>query len=178
MSQPWSAVNMVIANEGGLSTDELDPGGITNMGISLRFLKSLDPERLKKYGVSEPVNEETIRELNLPTVQAIYICEFWDFFRFKELNDQLLANYVFDCAINPNPANAFRFLQRAIWTYAGYEKCKDDGIMGSKTIALANAYGRCLIRSMMSERAAWYRAHANERYIDGWLRRAYREPFE
>lgn len=178
MSQFQSAVDMVIANEGGLSVDESDPGGVTNFGISLRFLKQVPVDNLRKYGIDTDVTENTIKELNLPQAKAIYTCEFWDFFRFKEIEDQLLANYVFDCAINPNPASAFRFLQRAIWTYAGYEKIKDDGIMGSKTIALANAYGRCLIRSMMSERAAWYRSHANERYLEGWLRRAYREPFE
>jgi len=29
---------------------------------------------------------------------------------------------------------------------------------------------------MMSERAGWYRDHANGKFLDGWLRRAYREP--
>lgn len=179
MAKFQPAVDMVIHHEGGLNEKSAahDPGGLTNYGISYRFLREVKTDNLRKYGLPLEITEEVIRTLTRQQAENIYRGEFWEFFRFAEIEDQLLANYVFDCAINPNPATGFKCLQRAIWVYAGYEKCKDDGIMGSKTLALANTYGRCLIRPMMSERAGWYRQNTNDKFIDGWLRRAYSEPF-
>lgn len=179
MSNFEPAVALVLDNEGGLNEENVqsDPGGLTNFGISLRFLKEVPLSRLKNYGIfDDEVTELTIRELTVDKATAIYRGEFWGFFRFSEIVDQNLANYVFDTAINPNPATAFRCLQRAIWTRDGYQSLLDDGIMGSKTLARANWHMDLLIPPMMSERAGWYREHANGKFLDGWLRRAYREP--
>jgi len=179
MSNFESAVEWVLENEGGLNETvcHADPGGLTNFGISLRFLREVPWDRLRKYGIFyNDMDEDVIRSLTREQAINIYRGEFWDFFRFSEIEDQRLATYVFDTAINPNPATAFRCLQRATWTYFGYESLKDDGVMGSKTLAKVNACGILLMRPMMSERAGWYRDHANGKFLDGWLRRAYREP--
>lgn len=179
MSKFESAIEWVLLNEGGLNEEvcHADPGGLTNFGISLRFLKEVPPDRLRKYGVFDlEITEATIRELTREVAINIYRGEFWDFFRFEEIENKKLATYVFDTAINPNPATAFRCLQRATWTLYGYECIKDDGVMGSKTLAKVNACGILLMRPMMSERAGWYREHSNGKFLDGWLRRAYSEP--
>ena len=179
MSDFEPAVRLVLKREGGLNeaVAQSDPGGLTNFGISLRFLKEVPSDRLRKYGIfDDEITENTIRELTKEKAVAIYRGEFWDFFPFEKIDDQELSNYVFDCAINPNPATAFRCLQRAIWTFDGYESLVDDGVMGSKTIACANFFGRDLIKPMMSELAGWYREHANGKFLDGLLRRAYSEP--
>ena len=43
-----SCVQYVLRHEGGLSQDKADPGGITNFGISLRFLREVDADTLKR----------------------------------------------------------------------------------------------------------------------------------
>ena len=67
-----TAVEFVLKNEGGLVENENDAGGITNFGISLRFLKSLDDVKLKKYGIFIPPDAESVRELSLEQARAIY----------------------------------------------------------------------------------------------------------
>lgn len=173
------AVELVLKHEGGLNSSSAknDPGGLTNFGISLRFLKSLSADKLRAYGIyDQEVTEKTIIELTREQAIKIYEGEFWNFFRFGELEEQILANILFDCCINPNPNAAFKFLQRAIWTYTGYKFIKDDGIMGSITIKQANRWGALLVRPIMVERAAWYRENSKPEFIEGWLRRAYSEP--
>src|ERR1700733_3263186 len=53
------ALNYVLDREGGLVENADDPGGITNFGISYRFLKSLATEKLALYGIYEEVSEQT-----------------------------------------------------------------------------------------------------------------------
>ena len=179
MSEFEPAVELVLKNEGGLNEAVAlsDPGGLTNFGISFRFLKEVPIARLRKYGIfDDEITENTIRELTRDKAVSIYRGEFWDFFPFAKIENQSLATYVFDSAINPNPATAFRCLQRAIWTCQGYDVIADDGILGSNTLSYANRWGDYLIQPMMSERAGWYREHANGKFLDGLLRRAYSEP--
>lgn len=175
MSEFIPALKLVLRNEGGLSEDPKDPGGITNFGISLRFLKTIPDERLKKYGIFDvEVNEQTIRDLTVTIASNIYEGEFWIPNRVAEIQNQKLANYVFDCIINPNPTQGIKFLQRAIWAADGFLSCKDDGILGSKTLDLAN---KCdpdfLQHAVRCERAHWYKAQKNPHFIAGWLRRTY-----
>lgn len=47
MSDFDTAVNYVLRNERGLNESKNDRGGITNFGISLRFLKTVPSENLK-----------------------------------------------------------------------------------------------------------------------------------
>jgi lysozyme family protein len=47
-----ACVAFVLANEGGLSENPSDPGGCSNFGISLRFLREVEPDTLKRIGIS------------------------------------------------------------------------------------------------------------------------------
>ena len=66
------AVDFVLENEGGLSENPKDTGGITNFGISLRFLRELPNENLRRYGIFEPVTEMTVRDLTIDQAKFIY----------------------------------------------------------------------------------------------------------
>lgn len=175
-----TAVNYLLALEKGLEENSNDRGGITNHGISLRFLKTVSPENLKKYGIfDQEVNEETIRNLTVPQAKAIYKGEFWDHQSYDKIANQDICNYVFSIGINIGPANAIKCLQRACWA-AGklFEQLTDDGILGNATFAAVQACGFYLMPALRAEIGAHYREivtarHDQQVFLKGWLRRAY-----
>lgn len=176
------ALEIVLKNEGGLKETLGDPGGITNFGISLRFLKELmNPGR---YGIHDPeINAETIKNLTVTQAGAIYQGEFWHAAPFEQIQDQDVANYMFDMAVNFGIAPAIKCCQRAIWAvWNHYMVTPDDGILGHDTLMWIE---RCkpyvLIAAMRSERAGEYRLieqkHPDQSTdLKGWLIRAYGHP--
>ena len=64
----------LFSEEGGLSNDPRDPGGLTNYGVTLKTAIALgfDPN---KDGV---VNALDIRNLTKPQAEIFYRLEFWD----------------------------------------------------------------------------------------------------
>ena len=174
-----SAINFVMSREGLLENNASDPGGITNMGISLRFLKGL-PDT-KKYGIFDPeINADTIRHLTTQQAINIYRGEFWNNAPFEQLTHQDVANYLFDAAVNMGISPAIKCLQRALWAiYADTKSLADDGILGPQTVKMANSFsGSYLLPAMRSERAGDYRLDAvvnpkEKEDLNGWLNRAY-----
>jgi lysozyme family protein len=178
-----TAVNYVLANEGGLVCSTNDPGGLTNRGISLRFLLNLSPERLKSYGL--PIDHDALKDaltnMSLETTKSIYQCEFWNNAPFDKLINQDYVNYIFDMAVNMGIAPAVKCVQRAIWAVTKrYDLIPDDGILGNQTISLIQRCGFLLAPALRAERAAHYRdlalTHPNDKeFLNGWLKRTYRD---
>lgn len=164
MADSECAINFVLRNEGGLNEKiaERDPGGLTNHGISIRFLKSLDKEKLREYGIFEEVTEETIRSLTIDQAKKIYHGEFWTNLPLDYVINQEHANYIFDMAVNMGIASATRCLQRAIWAVMRkWDFLDDDGIFGPKTLSYVNQCGFLLMPALRAERAAYYRSLAS-----------------
>jgi lysozyme family protein len=179
MSEFLPAFLYLMGNEQGLSENPNDKGGITNDGISLRFLKTLSQERLHAYGIFDiEVNEDTIRHLTLDHKKAIYKGEFWDHAPFEKINNQFLTNYIFDMAINTGIAPAIKALQRACWAiHKRWQDLPDDGILGDKTLDIVNQTS-FIIMPMRAERGSYYRAIINhdptqKEFLTGWYNRTY-----
>jgi lysozyme family protein len=170
------AVEYVLGWEGGLVEDAADSGGITNFGISLRFLRGLDEEMLRKYGVYVPPDADAVREMTLEQARNIYFGEFWVGSGIERLREQEVANYVFDMMVNMGIAQAVKLLQRACWALTYNLGCvKDDGVLGEMTISLANAFApHEMIPVLMGIRAEFYRSLDKVAFLNGWLRRTYR----
>lgn len=175
-----SAVVYVLQNEGGLQEDPKDSGGITNYGISLRFLRSIKDS--KKYGINaETINSETIKELTLDQAKSIYKQEFWDHAPFERINNQNNCNFIFDMAVNMGISPAIKCAQRSCWAVLKQRNILvDDGILGNQTIELMNRCSIYLLAAMRSERAGDYRLIAeknpnDKEYLNGWLNRSYGE---
>lgn len=180
MSDFYLAVTYVIGNEGGLSVNPHDVGGITKYGISLRLLQNLHPETLKYYGIFDTPTEQTIRDLTIEQAQKIYYGEFWIHAPFEKITAQIVCNYIFDMAVNMGIAPAIKCAQRAIWSYnSNRQILTEDGILGDETLRLINiANPFAYIASMRSERAGDYRVITalkpqEESNLQGWLNRAY-----
>jgi lysozyme family protein len=181
MSDFESAVSFVLRNEGGFDDNPNDRGGATKYGISLRFLKSIPIEKLKKYGVfvDSTINSRDIQQLTLDQAKAIYRAEFWDNRNFEQLTSQDVCNYIFDMAINMGISPAIKCAQRACWAlFRKKDIIVDDGILGPQTIKLINDSGIFILPVMRSERAADYKIITiknppSNQFINGWLNRAY-----
>ena len=158
---------------------EHDAGGTTKFGISLRFLRSISPEKLRIYGVYSD-DEQTIIDLCMAQAKAIYRGEFWNQAPFGKINTQASASYIFDCAVNLGISPAIKIAQRACWSIMGCRgSLEDDGIMGNHTLDVINQCGTYLIHALRSERAGYYRGivdrnTAQSVFLEGWLNRAYR----
>ncbi len=161
-----TAVERVLANEGGYSSNPADPGGATNFGISARSHPGLDIAALTRDAAVE-----------------IYWREWWLRFGFARLPAAPAAK-TFDLAVNIGAGNAIQCLQRAL--RACGLAVIEDGVIGPATVAeTARADPAALMSALRSELAAHYRlvaakadpAHRgnNEKndFLKGWLIRAY-----
>lgn len=170
-----AAVEYVLENEGGLSEDENDPGGVTNFGVSLRFLRSMDGEKLRRYGFLGEVDAEMVRNMSLAQARAVYKGEFWEGSGLDGLREQEVANYVFDMCVNMGRGQGIKLLQRATWAMCGQMGIiKDDGICGERTISLANAFGDSIMPVLRGIRGEFYRSLGRDLFLHGWLVRTYR----
>ena len=180
MSNFDEAVNYILAREGGLSENPNDSGGITNFGVSLRFLREVPQDRLRRYSIFEPVTEQTIRDLVVEQAKTIYKGEFWNEAPFENIESQKLCNYYFDMAIVSGVHQATKLLQRSIWA-SQFDRTllRDDGLLGERTVGYVNAIGEELLPILVAVRASFYRLIAELRPKDkanlsGWLNRCYR----
>lgn len=174
-----SAVNYVLKNEGGLVEDPSDPGGITNFGISLRFLREVPIENLKRYSLFDPVTDKDIRELTLEQAKLIYRGEFWEAGPFEKLQNQILCNYIFDMCVSFGITQAIKLVQRAVWSVQKKKDfIPDDGIFGPYTIQAINQASFMLMFSMVAQRDGYYRQivavnPSRKPDLEGWLNRCY-----
>lgn len=152
-----AAVAFVLEHEGGFVDDPEDAGGVTNLGISLRFLK----------GVMPFATADAIRDMARETAVQIYRDHFWDTCRCYALPAGLdLA--VFDCAVNQGPLAARRLLQRAL-------AVEDDGYIGPITLkAVLDADPGEILTDFLVRRAKRYAMTGKaEIYGRGWFRRLF-----
>lgn len=137
-------------NEGGYANNLSDRGGETYGGIARNFWGSwagwkyidkykADYAKAKLDGktklslaawinASARVQTEPVRDL----VVAFYKKEFWDANKLDQINDQQLANSIYDFGVNSGKGRAVQFLESIF----GVIK---DGIMDPIVIKLTNA---------------------------------------
>ncbi len=180
MSKFEDALSFVLEDEGVLSENPNDSGGITKYGISINFLKKITPENLKKYGIMQEVNEEVVRNLTMEQAVLIYHGEFWDKAPFEEIKSPQVGNYIFSMAVWHGLGNAIKIVQRAVWA-ALFEinVIEEDGIFGGKTLRYVNLVDFNFLYPLVAEHAAYVRNILEKNSKDGvfkngWLSRCYR----
>jgi lysozyme family protein len=135
-----AALKHVLAFEGGYSDHPRDPGGATNLGITIRVL-----ERYR----GRPVTKDEVRTLTKKEARAIYRKFYWEPCRCGQLPTGL-DFAVFDCAVNQGVARATRFLQQAA-------RVAVDGQIGSITLGAVQAADReALLAEFISLRMQSY----------------------
>lgn len=179
------AIAAVLKHEGGFVDDSADPGGVTNFGISLRFLKKAGELDLDGDGHPDgdidfdgDIDAEDI--INMTRAQAIelYRNHFWLRYGYNRMPSGI-GEKVFDLCVNMGPRQAHKLLQRALRSVGG--SLVDDGVIGPKTRRVIRRYDNqtdLIVAALRSESAGFYRTLAAlkielKKYLNGWLNRAY-----
>lgn len=160
MSDFELAFEKLLKNEGGYVNDPDDKGGETKYGISKRSYPDVN-----------------IASLTKDKAKKIYKKDYWDNMRLTEINRQLLANKIFDIGVNIGAKKIIKILQKSV-NYTKIEKLIIDGIIGDKTIRACNCvigerFNEELLNRFIELIADYYLSIGNDKYIKGWLNRAY-----
>lgn len=172
------AIGFVLAHEGGFVDHPDDPGGATNRGISLRFLRTQHPDAADIDGDGD-IDADDIRLLTEDDARDLYRSRFWDALRLDDLPGAVAAA-VFDTAVNCGPGRAVRFLQAACNGLSDHLQLTEDGALGPKTRRgvgiVADRFGeQQLAEAVLWARQDYYnRLAAESRFRPfhlGWSRR-------
>ena len=162
--------------EGGLVDHPADPGGITNYGISIVFLKSFAAKYtdfVRGLGIELPITPDSIRKLTPEQSKLIYRVAFWDEQKLDDM-PRLAAIAHFDLSMNAGSRQATLITQRVVGTTV-------DGLIGPKTRQATKdackTYGELQIANqMLEQREQFYRNLAASKpsskvFLKGWLNR-------
>jgi lysozyme family protein len=174
------ALPFVLTHEGGWVNDPADPGGATNLGITLNvFLgygrdADVDPASKLEMDLDHDgdVDVDDLKRLTPEMAGVIYRKNYW---RFDGVKDQACATKIFDLCVNMGVKAGIKLAQLA----AGVA---NDGQFGPETEAALNAaQPHQLLTALCRAAAARYRAivaarPASRKFLVGWLRRAAEVP--
>jgi type VI secretion system secreted protein VgrG len=174
------SIDYILKSEGGFVNDPDDPGGATNMGVTLKSAIA----HSNKFG--KP-NIRTVEQLKAMTVQEASLIYEMGWWRFGGISDRRLATKLLDISINMDaPMYANRYsaaveMLQCVLALRG-EKLDIDGLIGPKTLQAANSYSADdLIIGLSYALAGDYRRIAQNRpasrkFLKGWLSRAKKVP--
>jgi lysozyme family protein len=147
---------IILQSEGGFVDNPDDPGGATNLGITIGTLSGW---------LGRPATVADVQALTPQTVAPIYQANYWD----KTACDSWGAGVdlmVFDEAVNQGPGRAILTLQTALGVTA-------DGAVGPATQAAAQMENAAdIITKMSAIREAFYRGLPTfAEFGTGWMNR-------
>ena len=141
------AIAKTLGHEEGYVSDPADPSGETNFGISKRSYPDVN-----------------IRELTVEQAREIYRRDYWHSL-YDQLNDQHVANALFDFGVTAGVDEGIRRLQRAVGV-------QEDGIFGPETLAAVNNAGAPAAQFFL-ERIRYYAGLATFHiFAGGWVKRS------
>jgi lysozyme family protein len=155
----------LLALEGGFVNDQVDRGGVTNMGITLGSWRCMGYD---KDGDGD-IDADDIRRLDHRDLEMFLKHFYWDRWKADEIADQKVSEMLVDwlwCSGTWGVVIPQRILQ-----------VTDDGIVGPKTISAVNTAdpGKLLI-SIYNARLAFIRNivrrdYRQQRFAKGWVNR-------
>ncbi|WP_372425209.1 glycoside hydrolase family 108 protein [Salinarimonas chemoclinalis] len=152
-----ACVTIVLQLEGGYVDDPHDPGGATNMGITLNTLRD--------WRKDQSLGPDDVKALTETEAKAIYRANYWNPMQCDGLPAGVDLS-VFDFGVNAGPSRSVKLLESLVGT-------AQDGIMGPQTLAATAAQDAPdLIRRFADGRIAYYRSLSGwDRYGNGWTNR-------
>lgn len=149
-----------LREEGGYVDDPADPGGATNMGITLATYR--------RWSDDQALGAVQVRDMTMRTARAIYRSLYWNPLRADALPAGVDLS-VFDMGVNAGIWRSARLLQQAL----GFVGEEVDGCVGPETLEAAGKRdARRLVDDLAERQAAYYRTLADfPTFGTGWLDR-------
>lgn len=179
MSSFEAAIPLILFHEGGLVNHKNDPGGATNYGVSLRFLRSTGQIDDYDFDGDGDIDSDDIQRMTKDQACDIYKKHWWEKYGYSRINEQSIATKLFDMAVNMGQSQAVKILQRAIRRITNNTSISADGVLGPMTINALNAINpQRLLEVLRSEQAEFYHRLTDKNpklavFEKGWLKRAY-----
>lgn len=152
------SLDLVLVHEGGYSNHPADPGGPTMKGVIQRVYDA--------YRRGKALPTRSVKMLEDAELREIYRRQYWDAVRGDDLPAGI--DYcVFDAAVNSGPAQAAKWLQRALGVSV-------DGQVGAVTLeaARANRDPAAAVANLCDRRLAMLRTLKTwPVFGSGWARR-------
>jgi lysozyme family protein len=150
------AIVKTLAREGGAKFTDIpaDKGGATKYGISQAAYPNVD-----------------IRNLTEQQAREIYKRDYWDRVRGDDIKSQVIAEAIFDTAVNMGVRTTSRMVQRIL------EIEPSDGILGSASLGVINqAEDKDFVPQFALAKIAYYASICNKDYSQakfllGWINR-------
>jgi lysozyme family protein len=143
----------------------VDAGGRTRFGIAEKFHPGLPEE----FFTGPP--EDALAE-----AEKIEEREYWETLRLGEVEDQNVANKLFDMGVDMGVRQGAVYAQRAVNSQG--RQLTEDGKIGPKTLAAINAIDPRTFYGLLCQFSAWHYRHiatnnpAQAVNLQGWLKRA------
>jgi len=149
-----------LREEGGYVDDPADPGGATNMGITLA--------RYRQWTDNPELGPTQVRDMTERMARAIYRSLYWNPLRADALPIGVDLS-VFDMGVNAGTWRSARLLQRAI----GFVGDGIDGCVGPETLdAATKCDPQSLVNDLANRQTAYYRSLSDfPIFGTGWLNR-------
>ena len=162
-----SIIPIILKHEGGFVNHPKDPGGATNYGISIRYLKTLG-----EYGDIDgdgDVDIDDIKALTPEKASQLYFRDYYLPIKANKYKNKLVALHILDHAVNAGVQTGIKVLQRAL-------NVDDDGIIGNVTLNAENNASDNIIQSIINERIKYYNNVVQNNpklkiFLKGWLNR-------
>ena len=178
MSNFETAVEKVLEHEGGYVDHANDPGGATNYGISLRFVKQSTGIDLDVDGDGD-IDADDIKAMTAEQAKEIYKTEFWEKYGYDMIENSDVATKIFDMCVNMGPRQAHKLVQRACNAVTNDDTLSVDGVLGKKSLGAINDINlnANLLNPIREVQSNFYKNLAEKKpklqvFLKGWLRRA------
>jgi lysozyme family protein len=174
-----AAFELVLIHEGGYVNDPDDPGGETYKGIA----RKMNPDWIgwdiidllkTKAGFPDSLSEKHEVEINTQLqyeVKSFYHSNFWMKISGDKINNQLVAESIFDFAVNGGTGVSIALAQ-------GVLGIKSDGVCGPKTCEAINLFNpQHFLAAYAIAKITRYisictKRPASKKYFFGWVIRA------
>lgn len=167
------AFELMIAREGGYVNDPDDPGGETYKGVARKMWSKWDGwiiiDSLKRQS-GFPANLDKDNDLQFE-VKDFYRVNFWDKIQGDKIENQDIAESVFDFGVNTGTGTSVSLAQLVVGV-------KSDGIIGQNTLSALNAIEPPFFLSAFTvAKIARYvnivkKRPTSRKYFYGWVLRA------
>lgn len=189
MADFQTAYKITRAHEGGYANNPNDRGGETYKGIARKIFPQwsgwnhIDQIKKKAGSSATAIDKEAEKDATLQSVvHAFYKAEFWNRLNLDSVNNQAIANELFDTGVNMGVGVAGLFLQRVLNVCNRGGKEYNDlpltGNVGQLTLNALNHHKRQseILKALNCLQGAKYIGicEANpsqEVFMSGWLSR-------